>query len=99
MITAVFPARNALASATAFEIGSEELFAIFRSIRAGGLDHLGIYHSHPKGPATPSPADIDRAYYPDAAYFILSPGPEAQARIRAFSIRDARCEERAIEPV
>ena len=99
VITAAFPARNALASPMAFEIAPENLFAIFRSIRAGGLEHLGIYHSHPAGPDTPSPTDVDRADYPDAAYFILSPGPEARARIRAFSIRDGGSEELTIEPV
>ena len=99
VITAVFPARNALASAVAFEIAPEDLFAIFRSIRGGGLEHLSIYHSHPGGPETPSPLDIERANYPDAAYFILTPGPDQQARIRAFSIRDGRFAELAIERV
>ena len=99
VITVVFPAQNVLASATAFEIAPEALFSIFRSIRAGGLEHQGIYHSHPGGPATPSPTDIERAYYPDAAYFILSPASKEQVTIRAFSIRDGRCEELTIEPV
>ena len=99
VITAAFPARNALASPMAFEIAPENLFAIFRSIRAGGLEHLGIYHSHPAGPDTPSPTDVDRADYPDVAYFILSPRADEQARIRSFSIRDGGSEELTIEPV
>src|SRR5208282_3661695 len=68
VITTVLPAKNALGSATAFEIAPAELFALFRHMRAHGLDHLGIYHSHPAVDNAPSPRDIERAYYPDAAY-------------------------------
>ena len=66
------PAHNALASATAYEIAPEELFRLFRQMRERGLDHLGIYHSHPATDNAPSPSDIARAYYPDAAWFIVS---------------------------
>ena len=99
VITAVFPARNALASPVAFAIAPEDLFAIFRSIRGGGLEHLGIYHSHPAGPDTPSPTDVDRADYPDVAYFVLSPASKEQVSVRAFSIRNGRCDELTIERV
>jgi len=99
VISAAFPARNVLASPIAFEIAPEDLFAIFRSLRAAGLEHLGIYHSHPSGPETPSPTDIERAYYPEAAYFILTPCPEGKARVRAFSIREGLFAELKIEEV
>ncbi len=49
---------------------------------------LGIYHSHPGGENVPSATDVERAYYPDVAYFIVSPGLDAPRPIRAFSIRD-----------
>ena len=88
VITAIFPAGNALASDTAFEIAPAELFRLFREIRAAGLEHLGIYHSHPAGPNAPSARDIEHAFYPDAAYFILSPLLDAPHPIRAFRIRD-----------
>lgn len=93
VISEIFPARNALASATAYEIARLELFALFRRMRELGLDHLGIYHSHPAGENAPSPSDIERAYYPDAAYFILSPRPGAPRPVRAFSIYDGRAVE------
>jgi proteasome lid subunit RPN8/RPN11 len=87
-VTRIFPARNALASATAYEIAAEELFALFRKIRASGLELTGIYHSHPRGENSPSRTDLERAYYPDAAYFIVSPQPEAAEPVRAFRMRD-----------
>jgi len=98
-ITAVFPARNALASATAFEIGPAELFRLFREMRATGLEHLGIYHSHPVGGHAPSARDIESAYYPEVAYFIVAPVQGEARPVRAFSIRDTRVTELVIEVV
>jgi proteasome lid subunit RPN8/RPN11 len=92
-ITAIFPARNALASATAYEIAPRELFLMFRTIREQDLTHLGLYHSHPRGENAPSPRDIEQAYYPGQAYFIISPRAGALKPVRAFSIRDARVRE------
>ncbi len=90
----MFPATNASSRrATTYEIAPEELFGLMREIRAAGLDLLGIYHSHPAGENAPSAADVERAYYPDAAYFILAPQLDAQKPIRAFSIRNGRVSE------
>ena len=87
VITAIFPAANALSSATAYEIAPRELFALFRTLRDGGLTHLGQYHSHLSTENAPSPSDIEQAGYPDQAYFIVSPRPDTRNPIRAFSIR------------
>jgi proteasome lid subunit RPN8/RPN11 len=99
VITHLLPAANALESATEYEIAPLDLFRLFREMRAGGLEHLGIYHSHPRGDNYPSARDIERAYYPDVAYFILSPRPNAPRPVRAFSIRDGTVSELPIEPV
>ena len=93
VITAIFPAANALASTTAYEIAPRDLFRVFREMRAAGLEHLGIYHSHPTGDNAPSSRDLERAYYPHVAWFILSPQPDAPHPVRAFSIRDGKVEE------
>ena len=86
-ITSAFAATNAAAdTAKNYEIAPEELFRLMREIRTAGMALMGIYHSHPNGDNVPSPRDIERAYYPDVAYFIVS--PNAPARVRAFSIRD-----------
>jgi proteasome lid subunit RPN8/RPN11 len=92
-ITAIFSSRNALASATAYEIAPRELFLMFRTMRERGLTHLGLYHSHPRGENAPSPRDIEQAYYPGQAYFIVSPRADAPKPVRAFSIRDAEVRE------
>jgi proteasome lid subunit RPN8/RPN11 len=98
MITAIFPATNALASPTRYEIAARELFELFRAFRDLGLTHLGQYHSHLATENVPSPSDIEQAGYPDQAYFIVSPRPEASNPVRAFSIRGESVREIAITP-
>jgi proteasome lid subunit RPN8/RPN11 len=99
VISLLLPAQNALNSATAFEIAPRELFTLFRSIRADGLELLGIYHSHPRGENAPSPRDVAAAYYPAAAYFILSPRVDSAHPIRAFRIRDGQVGELSVQSV
>jgi|ERR1700735_3867617 len=97
LITQALPATNAASDpAKAYEIAPNELFSLMKEMRAGGLELLGIYHSHPNGKNEPSPRDIESAYYPEAVHFILSPLSEAPRPLRAFSIRDGRVEELAI---
>jgi proteasome lid subunit RPN8/RPN11 len=98
VIAAIFPAQNALASPTAYEIAPREIFRLLRRMRDENLDHMGIYHSHPTGQNAPSPTDIAQAYYPETAYFIISPRPNALNPVRAFSIQDGGVEELTIAP-
>lgn len=93
VITRIFPATNEAASATEYAIAPAELFQSMREIRAAGLEFMGIYHSHPDGDNKPSARDIDQAYYPDVAYFILSPRADTPKPVRAFSIRDGKAAE------
>jgi proteasome lid subunit RPN8/RPN11 len=88
VITAIFPATNSLSSPTVYEIAPRELFQLFRTVRDGGLTHLGQYHSHLRNENYPSPKDIEQAGYPEHTYFIVSPRADAPNPVRAFSIRD-----------
>jgi len=97
VITRIFPADNSLASATAYEIAPKELFQHMREIRLARLELTGIYHSHPNGDNTPSPRDIEQAYYPDVAYFILSPRNDAPNPVRAFTIKGGKAVELDIQ--
>ena len=100
VITRVLHASNIAADpATNYEIAPAELFQLMREIRGAGLQLLGIYHSHPHGANEPSRTDIARAYYPDAAYFIVSPLPDIAKAVRAFSIRDGSVSELQISTV
>ena len=100
VITRVCPAANTASDPrTSYEIAPEELFRLMREIRAAGLTLAGIYHSHPNGANEPSPRDLERAYYPDAAYFIISPRADAVRPVRAFAIRDGRVVEIELQVV
>ena len=100
VISANYPAENAAANpASSYEIAPRDLFRIMREIRAAGLAMLGIFHSHPRGNNEPSRTDIANAYYPDAAYFILSPQPDAPRPVRAFAIGEGVSTELEIEIV
>jgi proteasome lid subunit RPN8/RPN11 len=99
VVSVVLRARNALASATAYQIAPNELFALFRRMREEHLDHLGIYHSHPATDNAPSPTDLDRSYYPGAAWFIVSPRADAEKPVRAFRIAEGHATELSIEEV
>jgi proteasome lid subunit RPN8/RPN11 len=97
VISTILPAKNALESAKAYEIAPNELFTLFRRMREEGLEHLGIYHSHPKGDNSPSPRDIECAFYPEAIYVIICPRPDAGSPIRAFRIIEGHTSEVSLQ--
>ena len=89
----ILPAANALSSPTMFEIAPRELFELMRRLRNKKLQLVGIFHSHPAGDNTPSARDRERAYYPEAAYVIVSPLADALTPVRAFRLRGQEWEE------
>jgi len=100
IISEIFPARNAHPNpATAYEIAPQELFRAMKEIRAKQLELMGIYHSHPRGENFPSRTDIERAFYPDTPYFILSPLADAPQPVRTFLIRNGQVEKLNIESI
>ncbi len=54
---------------------------------------LALYHSHPRGPAEPSEADLENAHY-DALTLIVTLRPEG---VRAFRVRRSGFEEVGLE--
>jgi len=66
----VIPTKNLLQSLTHYQIDPQEQINAFEKFERAGMDLVAIYHSHPSGPAQPSPTDIAQAYYPEAVYLI-----------------------------
>ncbi len=60
----VIPVTNQANSRTRYRMQPEEQLRAFHRIEADGLELVGIFHSHPAGPETPSPTDIEQAAYP-----------------------------------
>lgn len=55
--------QNQAQSAVRFVMEPHEQLQAFNWIESNGLDLLGIFHSHPTGPAIVSPTDIAEAAY------------------------------------
>jgi [CysO sulfur-carrier protein]-S-L-cysteine hydrolase len=95
-VTNFHPTQNASPTPkTNYEIAPPDLFRILREIRNQNLQLLAICHSHPATENIPSFTDIARAYYPEAAYLIVS--AQSQPPIRAFQIRAGQVTELSIE--
>jgi proteasome lid subunit RPN8/RPN11 len=93
----VYPAENIHHSPTMYEMNPAQQLAAFLDMEAAGWELTGIYHSHPAGPAEPSPTDIAQAYYPDSLYVIVSPMPGAPAwQVRGFKIEGRQVSEVSI---
>lgn len=70
----------------------KEQFKIFKEIRKTKSELLGIYHSHTNSEAYPSARDVGMAYYPDAAYIIVSLKSLDKPEVKAYKIVDGKIE-------
>ena len=94
-ITAIYPCRNAAASARIYELHPLDHLRADRDAEAKGLQITGVYHSHTHTDAWPSPTDVAQAPDPDWHYVVVSlrlPQPV----LRSFRIVGGRIDE---EPV
>ena len=56
---------------TKFEINPQLRFDLERLAREGEMDVVGLYHSHPNGPAKPSKIDLSRAWETALTWVII----------------------------
>ncbi|ADB62355.1 Mov34/MPN/PAD-1 family protein [Haloterrigena turkmenica DSM 5511] len=71
-----YPAGNvAETPRTRYRIDPEEQLAIFEHLEDRGEEIVGFYHSHPRGPPSPSATDEAQATWPDRSYLIVSLEP------------------------
>ncbi|HEX5070387.1 MAG TPA: M67 family metallopeptidase [Vicinamibacterales bacterium] len=69
-----------------FRVDPAEHIAVRRIVRrlTPRLAVIGVYHSHPQGPATPSPRDMAECHYPDWIFVIV--GRRGRS-VRAYQLR------------
>lgn len=67
-----YPGTNSEASTSRFTMDPTEVIAALREIDDRGWCLGAIVHSHPHGPASPSPTDLREARYPQALMVIVS---------------------------
>ncbi len=58
--------------ARAFAVDPQAQFDLLRSLRGSPRRVVGHYHSHPQGPAQPSPRDLAMAFDPEALWLLIS---------------------------
>jgi len=85
--------KSDLPSPDAYLMNPEQQIEVFAEMTQQGRELLGIYHSHPKGPAEPSGADLQLAFHPEAAYVMISLADATHPELRAFRLRGGGFEE------
>jgi len=90
-IVAAVPMRNMLASATRFRIDDQAHISLRRALRGAlpPVELIGAYHSHPAGPARPSPSDLVEAHYAEWLHIIVGL-TGGRARVRGFALAGDR---------
>jgi [CysO sulfur-carrier protein]-S-L-cysteine hydrolase len=90
---------NAEASPSLYRAEPQEQLRVMLAIDDAGEVTWGIFHSHVRSPAEPSPTDIGLAFYPDALYLVCSVSDMDEPVVRAWSIRAGDVAEVALEVV
>jgi [CysO sulfur-carrier protein]-S-L-cysteine hydrolase len=95
--TKLFRAKNSEASPYRYNVDPKDLLQIFRECEDNDWTFLAIYHSHTASEAYPSPTDVRLAFWPEAAYVLISLADPAEPVVRAFRIEDGVVTEDPIE--
>ena len=66
------PTRNVAASPFRYEVHPEDLLRVSLDIDDRDEVVWAIVHSHVRSPARPSSTDVERAFYPDALFLLVS---------------------------
>ena len=89
-VSTFYPMVNVAASGTVYMLDSREQLEVMQKMDDSEEELIGIYHSHVASEAFPSPTDIEQAFYPDAAYVIVSLQQMGEPEMKAFWIRDGK---------
>lgn len=69
-----------------YEMDRRAMVEAIMRLRRDGMDVVGVYHSHPHDPPTPSVTDIAEATWPDVVYVIIG-REDGQQVMRSWSLR------------
>lgn len=95
--TKIIPMTNAERSPVIYRIDPREQLRAFNEIEEAGLELVGIYHSHTRSPAYPSDTDVRQAFYPEAAYLIVSLADPERPDLRGYRILEGKVAEITLE--
>ena len=86
-VSAVYPCRNADASARTYTVEPRDLLRAMRDAESRGDELVGVWHSHTHTDAYPSPTDVRQAVDPAWIYVLVSLR-HGEPALRAYRIRD-----------
>jgi proteasome lid subunit RPN8/RPN11 len=92
VVSAVYPCRNADASARTYTVEPRDLLRAMRDAEARGDDLMGVWHSHTHTDAYPSHTDVRQAVDPAWIYVLVSLR-HGEPAVRAYRIRDGAINE------
>jgi proteasome lid subunit RPN8/RPN11 len=92
----VFTMRNIDQSPITYHMDPREQFEVIKDARKDDSDIVGIYHSHTASKAYPSKTDMELAFYPDAAYVIVSL-ENKEPDVKAYKILENNIEKIELE--
>src|SRR3990172_1815405 len=85
-----YPMSNRDASPVSYRLDPKEQLRAFNEIDDEGWDLLAIFHTHTHSEAYPSETDRHQAFYPEAAYLVMSLSDRANPALRGFRIVDGQ---------
>ena len=96
-VEAAFRMQNADHSPKTYRLDPKEQIKVFNEIEDRGWQLAGIFHSHTRTEAYPSPTDQAQAFYPEALYLLVSLADRDAPVLRGFTIRDGEVEEQEVQ--
>ena len=91
--TRFYAMKNLDASPVSYRLDPKEQLQVFDAMDEEGWDLLGIFHTHTHSEAYPSETDTKLAFYPDAAYLVMSLSDRDHPELRGFRIVEGRIAE------
>ena len=82
------PTANVDPDPSRYQIDPASHIELNRRLRGSSRSILGVYHSHPRGGAAPSPSDVAEAAYREFVYVIVSLEDAETPAIRAYRITE-----------
>lgn len=83
-IKRTLPMKNTDPSPDAYFMDPIQQVGVFTDMEKCGETLIGIYHSHPNGPSTPSATDLKMAFHQDTLYIIISLEKKNNPELKAF---------------
>ncbi len=95
VVAEVVESTNVADSAKVYEVDPGVLLRATRRADEGGIDVLGVFHSHTHSEAYPSPTDVAQAPDPAWHYLIVSLR-NSRATVRSFRVADGAVSEESL---